>query len=66
MDGEDLVISLGMANAAYDYLWLAMVLAVVALLCLAFRMWKGRARDTQRRSSPPPRPSGEGPTDPSV
>ncbi|WP_157607179.1 hypothetical protein [Sanguibacter suarezii] len=55
-----------MANAAYDYLWLAMVLAVVALLCLAFRMWKGRARDTQRPSSLSPRPSDEGPADPSV
>ena len=60
------MISLGMANAAYDYLWLAMVLAVVVLLRLAFRMWKGRARDTQRPSSLSPRPSDEGPADPSV
>ena len=66
MDGEDLVISLGMPNAAYDYLWLAMVLVVVVLLRVAFRMWKGRARDAQRLTSPSPRPSDEGPTDPSV
>ena len=57
------MIDLGMPNAAYDYLWLAMVLLVVVVLRLAFQMWRGRTRGAHRTPSASPRPGGEGPTD---
>lgn len=48
------MIDLGMQNAAYDYLWLAVVLLLVVAVRGAWQMLRGHApRSTVRDSSPP-------------